>query len=291
MKPDRHFMDLWRAREAEGRIACVGLDPDPFKLPENMKRKEPSNGLVQGLLAQFLQDIVDATHDIAGTYKANSAFFLMFPEVLRDLVRYIHARAPHVPVIVDGKWADIGNTNEQIAGFAYDYLEADAVTVHAWHGHEAMEPFLQRAHKGVFVVCRTSNPGSAEFQRELTCESEYLFQYVASQVRRYYWNDKNNCGLVVGGTCTSEDITAVRVSAGEDMPLLMPGFGRQGGDLNAALAAGINSTGGGVLPVSARAIIHASSGENYARAARDALITFNNQIRAAMAAMQEEAPR
>ncbi len=270
-------MDIWNAREAEGLITCVGLDPNQEKMPPHLLI-DPSNPHMNRMgVRNFLIQIIDATHALTGTYKLNFAFYLYFADLLYELVRYINTVAPGVAVILDPKWADIGSTNEHYAKFAFDYLGVDAITVHAWHGAIAMQPFLNRANKGVFVVCRTSNEGSEELQmRTDMISTHWWFQQVALNVQ-HTWNRHGNCGLVVGGTCATPEIRAIRRMR-NDLPFLMPGFGTQGGDLEAALTAGFTPDRRGVLAVSASGIIHTSREHDFAAAACAKLVEFNNAI-------------
>lgn len=268
----RNFSELRLAREASGLISCVGLDPDPTKIPQLYTDPE------QNLYA-FLREIVEATHDLAGSYKPNFAFFLKYPNVLRRIISRINAIAPGIPVILDAKWADIGNTNARYVSHGHEFFGTDAITVHAWHGMTAMEPFLRNRHKGVIVVCRTSNPDANEFQMRIDHETGLpMFAYMARRVANQ-WNHYGNCGIVVAGTCTPEEIALARHMIADDMPILMPGFGSQGGNLELTLRAGFNSTGGGAMPVNASEIIHASSDKGlYTDAARCALQKFNSDI-------------
>ncbi|MCX6780836.1 MAG: orotidine-5'-phosphate decarboxylase [Candidatus Magasanikbacteria bacterium] len=274
----RIFKDLFQARQAAGLIACVGLDPDPRKMPHHMRIHGDESPATEHQIVQFLLDIVDASHDIVGTYKPNDKFYLKYPGVACKLIEYIKMVAPDVAIILDAKYADIGNTNAQAADFAYDYLGADAVTIHPPHGEMAMRPFLDREDKGVFVVCRTSNPGADEFQLLTIKESNLpLYLHIAQRVSGW-WNTKGNCGIVVGGTCPTQEIQRAREVLGDHMPILMPGFGSQGGQLMQSLGAGFDMNGGNVLPVNASAIIHATQGTDYAQAARRALQQFNRDI-------------
>jgi orotidine-5'-phosphate decarboxylase len=197
---------------------------------------------------------------------------------------------PDVPVILDVKLADIGNTNEGYAREAFDYYKADAMTVHPYLGKEALQPFLDRKDKGIFVLCRTSNPGAGEFQDRFVnltpAEIDEwglmpgtrlpLYQLVAYRVSRE-WNTNDNCGLVVGATYP-EELRQVRGIVG-DMPLLIPGIGAQGGDVEATVNAGRDSHGHGMIINSSRSIIFASAGPNYTEAARQEAQKLHDMIR------------
>ncbi len=272
-------MERYRARETTGFVSCVGLDPNPDLLPHQFKMYSEQFGASAPIQA-FLTNIVDATHTRVGTFKPNIAFYQTCPNMLRELIAYIRAVSEKaVAVIVDGKWGDIGSTNQQTADFAFNYLGADAITIHGWPGREAMLPFISRPDKGVFVVCRTSNPGANEFQSRIDQATGLpLFALMAERVA-HSWNILGNCGLVVGGTCPIEDIQIVRRIIGPGMPILMPGFGKQGGDVATALQIGLDEFGCGVLPANSRAIIHAATADaTYQEAAVRALVEFNAAI-------------
>lgn len=263
-------MDMLQAKWDEGKFVCVGLDSAPGKMPESCGR---SYGRAQ---TGFNSEIVRATGDLVCAYKPNTAFYEAGGPNgiagLKSTIEKIRTLAPDVPVILDAKRADIGNTNQGYVELAFDYLGADAVTVHPYLGMEAMRPFLDRADKGVIVLCRTSNPGAGEFQdlplfedMEFHFGTHPLYQQVARNVARD-WNYNGNCAVVVGATYPGE-LAEVRKIVG-DMPILIPGIGAQGGDLEATVSAGRDSKGQGMIVNSSRGIIFASSGEDFAEAAR-----------------------
>lgn len=186
-------------------------------------------------------------------------------EELKRTCDYIREKYPAIPIIVDLKRADIGNTNKHYATFAFDYLGSDAVTVHPWLGREAVQPFLDYKDKGIIVLCRTSNDGAGEFQ-DLQADRLPIYMHVAKNVSKK-WNSNGNCLLVVGATYP-EEIARVRRQVGSDMVFLVPGFGAQGGDAEAVIKAGTNKAGRGLIINSARAILYASDGDDFAEAAR-----------------------
>ena len=278
-------MGMLRDRWSAQRYLCVGLDPDPTKLPAVLKSRYAG---VEEVLYRFLADIVEATATMAACYKPNLAFFLRYgeegPRALSRLLPHIWATAPGVPVILDAKWADIGRTNEGYAELAFKVLAADAITLHPYLGQKALEPFLRRPDKGFFVLCRTSNPGAGEFQDlqvrehdEPLASNVSLYQYVARRVAER-WNAAGNCGLVVGATYPDE-LGQVRKIVG-DLPILLPGLGTQGGDLEQSLKNGMGKDSFALVPVSASGIIHASQGEDYAQAAEQAARTLHEAITA-----------
>ena len=233
------------------------------RIPEEVRRSS-----VRETLSAFLGGIVDATHDIAGFYKPNSAFFEALGTegwlALSDICAHIRTVAPDVPIILDAKRADIGTTNEGYVRMAFDELGVDAITVHPYLGREALEPFLARREKGIIVLAKTSNHGSAEFQ-DLLVGEEPLYALVARHVAEE-WNEHGNCAVVVGSTYPQE-LARVRSIVGT-MPILMPGVGAQGADVGATVRAGRNADGSGMIVNSSRGIIYASAGADFAQAAR-----------------------
>lgn len=240
-----------RLRRAMHRsLVCVGLDPDPAKLPTDLAGP-------QRLLA-FNQRIVDATADIAAAYKPQAAFYgaLGAEAELEASIRYIRERAPDAVVILDAKRNDIGNTAEAYAREAFDRYGADAVTINPYMGEDSVEPFLARAERGAILLCRTSNPGARDFQ-DLDCGGLPLYRHVARRAAER-WNARRNLMLVVGATFPAE--MAQLRAAHPDLPFLVPGIGAQGGDLEATLTAGLDARRAGLLINSSRGIIYAGGG-------------------------------
>ncbi len=288
------FMQRLRARWEQGRtLLCVGLDTELARLPEALRVGQPGgpgrvaehddghdDGYVEEALVTFNRAIVDATADLVCAYKPNSAFYEAHgPAGYRALIRtiaYIHQRYPDVPVILDAKRGDIGSTSDAYARAAFDICGADAITLQPYLGYEAVTPFLERADKGAFVLCRTSNPGGGELQdlRVSGGDSggsggqppdEPLYLRLARRVASD-WNVRGNCGLVVGATYPDE-LRRVRAVVG-DLPLLVPGIGSQGGSLEATIDAGLGSHGQGLVISVSRAVLYASDGGDFADAAR-----------------------
>lgn len=275
-----------QAKWAEGKFVCVGLDSDLAKLPEHLINK-PSHGLwiptPVGMDEQvaFNTEIVDATGDIVAAYKPNLAFYLSYGvdgiEALLETVTYIQATFPDVLVILDAKFGDIGNTNLGYIQFAFDYIGADALTIHSYMGQVANQPFLDNPDKLIFVLCRTSNEGANEFQDLYLHDrdnTETVYTEVAFNVSGE-WNQHNNCGLVVGAT-TPDEIGDVRRYA-RDLPLLIPGIGAQGGELEASVRNASTLDGGFVIN-SSRGIIFASNGLDFAEAARAEAQKLSSEI-------------
>jgi orotidine-5'-phosphate decarboxylase len=243
---------LTRAQTTSGSLLCVGLDPDPAKMPADLA------GLAEPLLA-FNRRIVDATADLAAAYKPQAAFYgaVGGEAELEASIRYIRERAPHALVILDAKRNDIGNTAAAYAREAFDRYAADAVTVNPYMGADSVLPFVARADRGAILLCRTSNPGARDFQ-DLLVDGLPLYRRVAERADRD-WNGLENLMLVVGATYPAE-MAALR-AAHPRLTFLVPGIGAQGGDLAAILAAGLNAAGTGLLINSARGVIYAGGGE------------------------------
>lgn len=261
---------LNQAIDQNNSLACIGLDSDHRKLPAHLK-DQPQAQL------EFNKAIIDATGDLVCSFKANSAFYEALGadglEQLRQTTEYLHQKFPGVPMILDAKRADIGNTNNGYIEYAFEYLGVDAITLHPYLGGEALQPFLDVKGKGMIVLCRTSNPGAAEFQ-DLLVDGKPVYQHVAQTVKT--WNKNNNCSLVVGATYP-EEMKIIRELVGDDMVFLVPGIGAQGGDLKAVMQAGIAGDRGLIIH-SARQIIFASGGKDFAEVARVEATTLRDEI-------------
>jgi orotidine-5'-phosphate decarboxylase len=251
-------------------LLCVGLDSEVTKIPS----------CVRGKSRQFLfnKKIIDTTFDLVCAYKPNSAFYeANGTEGIGELKKtcdYIREKHPEILIILDAKRADIGSTNEGYAHFVFDYLGADAITLHPYLGKEALRPFLERKEKGSIVLCRTSNPGAGEYQ-DLVFNKKPLYQIVAEKVYKE-WNTNDNCALVVGATYPTE-LAIVRQIVG-DMPLLIPGVGAQGGDIQATTKAGVDTKGSNAMINSSRGIIFASNGTDFALRAKEESIKLKEEI-------------
>jgi orotidine-5'-phosphate decarboxylase len=270
--------ELLAARFAEGRHLAVGLDTDPGRIPESVAPGAPPAVRV----VEFNRRIVDATAELACAYKPNAAFYEALGtdgfRALDETFAAIRSSAPGAAVILDAKRGDIGSTNAGYVTAIFDQLGADAVTVHPYLGGEALAPFLERSEKLVFVLARTSNPGAGELQ-DLVADGLALYRHVARAVARE-WNAAGNCGLVVGATYPDE-LRAVREDVPAEMPILIPGAGAQGGDVAAVVAANRAAGSEAFLIAASRSIVYASSGEDFAEAARVAAHSLDAEIRAA----------
>jgi len=259
----------WRTNDT---LLCVGVDPDKSKLPKSLSGSEEP-------LFEFSKAIVNATFEEVCAFKINPAFFEAEGskgiEQLKKTADYIKSTYPDIPLILDFKRGDIGNTNEAYAAFGFDYVGADAVTVQPWAGKESLEPFLNRKEKGIIVLVRTSNPGAGELQ-DIKIEGEPLYFKLAALVKED-WNYNHNCLLVIGATY-SEQLAEIRSLTGDEFVFLVPGLGAQGGDVNSFVKAGLNSSGTGLIINASRSIIFASSGEDFAAAAKTAAQEHKQQI-------------
>ncbi len=261
---------LRSAWQTSQSMLCVGLDPDPTRLPVTFDRTSAAS-------FDFCKAIVDATAHTVCAFKPQFAYFAAQraePELER-LCNYIHETYPGVLLILDAKRGDIGPTAEQYAREAFDRYGADAVTVNPYLGTDSIEPYLRDRQHGVFVLCRTSNPGGADFQ-SLDIDGEPLYAHVARRAATE-WSTMGDCGLVVGATFPKE-LGAVRQIVG-DMPLLVPGVGAQGGDIETAVAEGATADGFGMVINSSRAILYASSEADFAEAAGRLAVATRDAIR------------
>lgn len=255
---------------ASGSMLCVGLDPDPARMPAALAA-DPDG------VFEFCAGIVDATAHVACAFKPQIAYFaaMRAEDQLERLCAHVRDRHPGVVLILDAKRGDIGPTAEKYADEAFRRYEADAVTVNPYLGTDSLEPFLAHQGKGVIVLCRTSNPGSGDLQ-SLETGGEPLYERVARMaVDR--WSSLGEIALVVGATYPTE-LARVRAIVG-DLPLLVPGIGAQGGDVEATVRAGRDARGLGMMINSSRSILYASKGDDWASAARAVAEATRDQIR------------
>jgi orotidine 5'-phosphate decarboxylase subfamily 2 len=237
---------------------CVGLDPDPAKL----SRAED--------VRTFLLDVVDRTRDLVCAYKPNSAFYEALGTEGHEVLADVCAHASrYAPVILDAKRGDIGNTARAYAKWAFDVLQADAITVAPYMGRDSVEPFFERPERGCFVLARTSNSGAADLQDAKLATGEHLFERTVKLARA--WNVRGNVGVVAGATAPDE-LRRIRELAGGDTLLLVPGVGAQGGSAEHAMRFGGNATGDNAIVNSSRGILYAP---DPARAASDLRAELN----------------
>ncbi len=268
-----NFTDMLRASERQnGSMLCVGLDPEPSRFPATLKGDASR-------IYDFCAAIVDATADVAMAFKPQIAYFAAHRAELQleRLITHIRRAAPRVPIILDAKRGDIGSTAEQYALEAFERYGADAVTLSPFMGFDSIQPYLKHHGKGAFLLCRTSNPGGDDFQAQRLASvpgTPLLYEHIA-QLAQGPWNLNGQLGLVVGATYPAE-IDRVRALA-PTLPLLIPGVGAQGGDALATVkagwrgtvdASGLSDTSAAIVVNSSRSILYASSGDDFAAAAR-----------------------
>jgi orotidine-5'-phosphate decarboxylase len=271
-----NFIDKLRACESRNNsLLCVGLDPEPGKFPAHWQG-QPER------IFDFCAAIVDATADLVSSYKPQIAYFAAHgaEAQLEKLIAHIRKVAPQVPVILDAKRGDIGSTAEQYAREAFVRYGADAVTLSPFMGRDTIEPYLDYADKGVFLLCRTSNPGGNDFQNQRLADvpgQPRLYEHIA-HLAQTEWNRNDQLGLVVGATFPAE-IARVRELA-PSLPLLIPGVGAQGGDAVATVRNGLTATGT-IAVNSSRAVLYASKGPDFAEAACQVAQQTRDQLNAA----------
>ena len=268
---------LAQAERLHQSMLCVGLDPEPSKFPGAWKGDASR-------IYDVCAAIVDATKDLVSSFKPQIAYFAAHraEDQLEKLMAHIKRVAPHVPVILDAKRGDIGSTAEQYAKEAFVRYQADAVTLSPFMGFDSIEPYLAYANKGVILLCRTSNPGGSDLQNQRLADlpgQPRVFEHLA-QLAQGPWNRNGQLGLVVGATYPAE-IERVRELA-PSVPLLIPGVGAQGGDAVATVKAGWRE-GASIIVNSSRAVLYASSGEDFAQAARQVAMATRETLEAAKA--------
>lgn len=268
------FSQALRARwQSADTLVCVGLDPEPAKFPARFANDADA-------VFAFCRDIADATAEFACAFKPQIAHFaaLGAEDALQRLIAHLQTAHPGVPVILDAKRGDIGSTAQRYVAEAFERFQADAVTVNPYLGRDSVQPFLDRADKGVVILCRTSNPGAADLQDLPVAHGDGtrpLYQHVAETIARE-WNGHGNVSLVVGATWP-EQLREVRAIVG-DVPFLVPGVGAQGGDVEAVVTNAKTADGTGLMVSSSRAILYASNRDDYADAAAREARTLRDAI-------------
>lgn len=265
----RFVEQLKHAWARNDSLVCVGLDPELERFPVQLSGHASP-------IFQFNRAIIDATADLVCAYKPQFAHYAAYDaeDQLERTIEYIHQHHPGIPVILDAKRGDVGNTASRYAIEAFERYGADAVTVNPYLGTDSLEPFLAYEDRGTIVLCRTSNPGAGDLQ-DLDTGGHKLFEVVA-QLAATRWNTRGNCALVVGATYPKE-LARVRALTG-DMPFLVPGVGAQGGDVEAVIRNGQTAAGDGLMVSSSRAILYAASDDTWIEAARAATRKLRDQI-------------
>jgi orotidine-5'-phosphate decarboxylase len=263
------------ASRENNSLLCVGLDPEPVRFPPQYLGMPAEESVLH-----FCREIIEATAPYVCAFKPNIAFFeVLGAQGMHVFQEVVKAIPEHIPVIVDAKRGDIGNTACNYASAFFDTYGCDAITVNPYLGRDSVEPFLAHRDKGVFLLCRTSNPGGRDFQNLLVQDadgtSRPLYEVVAQQVQE--WGD--NCGLVVGATYPRE-LSKIRELCPK-LPILIPGVGTQGGDLAASVAAGVDAHGERAILAVSRAILYAGDGNEYASAAASEARSLRDRINSA----------
>ena len=251
---------LLAASRVQNSLLCVGLDPEREHFPSRLQDMPSARSV-----AYFCQAIIEATSQYVCAFKPNLAFFeVLGPEgmyVFRDIIKLV---PKHIPIIVDAKRGDLGNTARNYAAAIFDVYGCDAVTVNPYLGYDSVSPFLAYEEKTSFFLCRTSNPSARDFQDLLVGagdgQERFLYEEIARRVQS--WNKTGNCGLVVGATYPQE-LETIRAIC-PDLPVLIPGVGAQGGDLDSSVLAGVDKSGERAIISVSRAILYAGSDENFA---------------------------
>jgi orotidine-5'-phosphate decarboxylase len=269
------LQQLSQASQRNQSMLCVGLDPEPSRFPGSWKGDASR-------IYDFCAAIVDATADAVIAFKPQIAYFAAHraEAQLERLIQHIKRVAPQVPVILDAKRGDIGSTAEQYAIEAFERYGADAVTLSPFMGFDSVAPYLKYHGKGAILLCRTSNPGGDDLQAQRLQGVDgqpLLYEHIA-RLAQGPWNLNGQLGLVVGATYPAE-IERVRALA-PTLPLLIPGIGAQGGDAVATVRAGLTAQGP-IIVSSSRAILYASSGDDFAQAARQTALLTRDTLQAA----------
>ena len=270
-----NFLDkLLAVSRQQNSLLCVGLDPEQERLPSRLHNMPAVRAVTY-----FCQAIIEATAPYVCAFKPNLAFFEVFgPEGMYIFREVVKAVPEHIPIIVDAKRGDLGNTARNYATALFDVYDCDAVTVNPYLGYDSVTPFLAYEEKAVFFLCRTSNPSACDFQDLLVCEENgqkrFLYEVIAQRVQ--LWNRTGNCGLVVGATYPQE-LKTIR-SMCPDMPILIPGVGAQGGNLEESVLAGVDASGEKAIISVSRSILYADDREDYAVSAANETRKLRNRI-------------
>ena len=275
------FTDKLNARiDAADSLLCVGLDPVPRRMPAGFDGSPES-------VVSFCREIIDATQDLAAAFKPNLAFFLALgSKGLKSLERVREAMPDDIPVILDGKLNDLGMTARAYSEAVYDVFGFDALTVAPYLGEDALEPYLSRQGKSVIVLCKTSNPGSGDFQDLELATGDPLYLHVADRCRQWDAKYPASVGMVVGATYPDQ-LAEVRRRC-PDQLVLLPGLGTQGGDAAASVRAGITADGRGLLCSASRSIMYAGDTADFAQAALAAAMRLRDDINATRDAVMDE---
>lgn len=265
------FQKLLATRERDvDSLVCVGLDPVIEKLPAGFAASADG-------VADFCIEIVNATKDLVSSYKPNLPFYLRLGDNGLNALRRVREAIPaDIPMVLDCKVNDLGDTAQAWVSTAFDFLAADAIVVAPYMGEDALAPYFNREGKGVIVLVKTSNPGSGDLQDLILQNGEPLYLHVAERCRAWNQDYPADIGMVVGATWP-EQLQAIRDLC-PDQVILLPGLGAQGGDVQASVRAGVDTQGGSLMCSSSRGILYASSGKDFAEAARSQAMQLRDEI-------------
>ncbi len=273
MAAERFEDRLGGAAERAKSLICVGLDPDPRRFPAHLGALEDPGAAI----VAFNRAIIEATSDLVSAYKPNFAFYLPYGAAGIDALLRTRAMIPaHIPVVLDCKVTDLGETAKAYARAFFDEWGFDAITVSPYMGEDAMEPYFAYDGKGVLVLCKTSNLGSGDFQDIEVAGETPLYHLVADRTAAWRERYPASIGLVVGATFP-EQLAEVRRRCPEQ-PILLPGVGSQAGDVAAAVRSGVDGRGGNLMVSSSRSIIYAGDGRDFADMARSAATALRDQV-------------
>lgn len=271
MPQSKPFYDLLVARVASAdSLLCIGLDPVVEKLPQGFAHD------ADGVTA-YLKELIAATSDLASCYKPNLPFYLSLGDDGLRVLRAVRDAIPaNIPLLLDCKVNDLGDTAKAWARMAFDYLEVDGVVVNPYMGEDALAPYFAYSDKGVIVLCKTSNPGSGDLQDLVLESGDPLYMHIASSTRRWQEAYPAEIGMVVGATYPDQ-LARIRATCPKAI-ILLPGLGAQGGDVQASVSAGVDTDGGALLCASSRSIMYASNGPDFAEAARVEAMRLRDEI-------------
>jgi orotidine-5'-phosphate decarboxylase len=266
-----NFLEKLQAAARQNKSwLCVGLDSELSKIPTFVRERHGTHAVFE-----FNRAIIEATSDLVCAYKINLAFYEMLGPVGLEILSKTRELIPQeIPVIADAKRGDIENTARAYAKALFEYYRFDAATVNPLMGFDSIAPFLEYSEKCAFLLVRTSNPGARDFQ-ELNCAGKPLYQHIAEKA--YQWNTRQNVGVVVGATAPQE-LSLVRGIVGDEMPILVPGVGAQGGDLERAVKNSVNSRSELAIITASRSVLFASQERDFAQAARKAAQELRDAI-------------
>lgn len=261
MKTHPFYQKILKRHQSCQNYICVGLDPDFSKLPAHIPHS------IAGLF-DFLTAIIESTHDICIAYKPNISFFealgidglQLLERICKKISQY------NVPIILDAKRGDIGNTSQMQARYLFDYFGADATTLHPYMGRDSLEPFFRYKDRFHFVLALTSNPGAADFEKQQLASGQYVYEKIYTSCVEWH-KTYQNIGVVVGAT--QEELTYIRKLSSE-LLFLIPGVGTQGGDYSQSVQVGKNQDDLVIINMS-RSILYASAAVDFASSARSAI--------------------